>query len=77
MTRDLRKYTQQTNVQLVIGGILILLIVGVGMIYLLYGTSAAVTGLLCILAGLAPLLLIWLFLTALGWIAKMRDSDDY
>ena len=58
--RDLRKYARQTNTRLIIGGILLLVFVGGGLIYLIYGGGAAITGLLCIFAGLVPILLIFL-----------------
>jgi hypothetical protein len=70
MGRDLRRYARQTNVRLGIGGILLLLVVGDGLIYLIYGRGAALMGLLCLLLGLAPLALIWLALTGLDWVVK-------
>ena len=33
MSRDLRRYSQQTNVRLVAGGILVIFVVGLGLIY--------------------------------------------
>ena len=59
--RDLRKYAKQTNTRLLIGFVILLFIVGDGLIYLIYGPSAAVAGVLCIGAGLIPLIfqLIW------------------
>ena len=74
MSRDLRKYARQTNRQLIIGGIVILFIVGDGLIYLIYGSEAAFTGILCLLAGLFPLLLIWGILSLLGWVVKKIDE---
>ena len=58
MTRDLRQYARQTNVRLIIGFIVLLLVVGIGLIYLFYGRSAAITGLFCILASLVPIIMI-------------------
>ncbi len=60
MSQDLRQYARQTNRRLLVGFILILLLVGDGLIYIFYGRSAALFGLACMLAGLAPVLLIWL-----------------
>lgn len=74
MSRDLRQYTHQTNVRLILGGILILLVVGDGLIYLLYGQSAALIGAICILAGLLPLGLIVLLLWLMEWIVKRADD---
>ena len=67
MSHDLRQYAKQTNIRLVAGFILILLFVGDGLIYLFYGKYAASMGLVCILAGLAPLILIYLAL----WIIEL------
>lgn len=75
MTRDLRKYARQTNVRLGAGAVLILLIVGVGLIYFIYGPGAAVTGLLCLLAGLSPIVLIVLSLAILDWIQQRANRS--
>ncbi|MGA2504313.1 MAG: hypothetical protein ABSG01_09515 [Anaerolineales bacterium] len=75
MSRDLRKYTRQTNIRLVVGALVLLFIVGDGLIYLFYGTSAALTGLLCLLAGMAPVLLIILIILFLDWITKHVNRD--
>lgn len=70
MSRDLRKYASQTNVRLISGGIILVLVVGVGLIYVFYGQNAALSGLLCLIVGLMPLLLIWFMLLLLEWITK-------
>jgi hypothetical protein len=75
MSRDLRRYARQTNVRVFVGFLLILLFIGEGLIYAFYGAAAAVSGLLCILAGLFPLLLIWGFLNLLDWIAKRANEQ--
>lgn len=75
MTRDLRKYARQTNVRLGVGAVLILLVVGVGLIYFIYGPGAAVTGLLCLLAGLSPIVLIVLSLAILDWIGQRANRS--
>jgi len=75
MTRDLRKYARQTNVRLAVGGLLLLFVVGDGLIYLIYGGGAAVIGLLCLLAGLFPILIIVLVMIILDWIAKRANQD--
>ena len=62
MSRDLRKYAQQTNLRLIAGGLVLVFVVGVGLIYFFYGAAAALTGLLCLIIGLIPLILIWLML---------------
>jgi hypothetical protein len=75
MSRDLRHYARQTSVQLFVGFLLILLIVGEGLIYLLYGSNAAMVGLLCIAGGLAPLILIAIFFLIVQWILKRAEQD--
>lgn len=75
MRRDLRKYARQTNVQLVAGALLLLFIVGDGLIYLIYGKGPALFGLLCILVGLAPVLLTVLVLFFMEWLRKRLDHD--
>ncbi|HEY5157122.1 MAG TPA: hypothetical protein VII93_04075 [Anaerolineales bacterium] len=75
MTRDLRKYARQTSVRLAVGGLLLLFIVGDGLIFLIYGGGAAVIGLICLLAGLFPVLIIILVMIVLDWIAKRADRD--
>jgi hypothetical protein len=75
MGRDLRKYARQTNVQLVAGALLLLFIVGDGLIYMIYGKGPALLGLLCILAGLAPVLLTVLVLFFMDWLRKRLDHD--
>jgi uncharacterized SAM-binding protein YcdF (DUF218 family) len=76
MARDLRHYARQTNVQLTVGFILLLLIVGDGLIYFFYGREAALLGLLCILSGLVPLALVWLVLIGMEWLVKRSNGDD-
>ena len=75
MTRDLRKYARQTNIRVGVGAAILLLIVGTGLIYLIYGPGAAVTGLLCLLAGLLPIGLIFLTLAFLDWIQKRANRS--
>jgi hypothetical protein len=76
MANDLRRYAKQTNTRLILGGFLILFILGDGLIYLFYGRGAAAMGLICLLAGLFPLLLIWLALTGIEWLSKRANRDD-
>lgn len=71
---DLRKYARQTNARLLMGFILILFLIGDGLIFLIYGKNAAILGALCLVAGLAPLLLIWLILLAMEWFVKRQHS---
>lgn len=75
MTRDLRKYARQTNVRLGVGAFLLLLIVGTGLIYYIYGPGAAVGGLLCLGAAVVPIGLIYLSLAILDWIQKRANRS--
>lgn len=75
MTRDLRKYARQTNVRLLAGFILLLFIVGDGLIYVYYGKESALLGLICILLGIAPLVLIGLTLWMIDLIVHRLDRS--
>ncbi len=75
MSRDLRKYAQDTSVQLGVGAFLLLFIVGDGLIYFIYGKGAALMGLLCLLAGVGPVLIIALFMLLLNWVVKRANRD--
>lgn len=76
MTRDLRKYAQQTNVRLAVGFVVLLFLVGDGLIYGIYGKGAALSGLICILAGLAPVVLIGLVLWGMDWLVRRAKRDE-
>jgi len=76
MPKDLRQYMRQTNTRLILGGIVLLFLVGDGLIYLFYGQYAAVMGLLCIGAGLVPILLIILYLALMEWILKISNRNQ-
>ncbi len=75
MSRDLRRYARQTSFRIIIGAILLLLIVGDGLIYLIYGSAAALTGLLCILGALVPVLVIVGILTFMDWIVHRANRE--
>ncbi|MEJ2488023.1 MAG: hypothetical protein P8Y68_20080 [Anaerolineales bacterium] len=75
MARDLRKYAKNTTVQSVIGFVVILLFVGDGLIYALYGQGAAISGLLCILGGMLPILLIFGLLSLLDIIVRRANEE--
>ncbi len=79
MTRDVRHYTRQTYVRLILGGLFLLYVVGDGLIYLIYGKEAAYMGLVCISLGLAPVALIvaliGLYLWLMDWIVK-KSGDQ-
>ncbi len=75
MSRDLRKYANQTYFRLIIGGLLVLFIVGIGLIYVFYGQGAALIGLLCLVVGLIPLILIWVMFIILEFITKKAQNQ--
>ena len=75
MSRDLRKYARNTTTRLVSGFVVLLLIVGDGLIYLFYGPEAALSGFLCFLGGLVPILLIYGALSLLDVIAKKANEE--
>ncbi len=68
--RDLREYTKQTNIRLVLGAFILLLVVGIGLIWIIYGGQAAGMGLMCLLAALFPVILILFVFVAIEWILK-------
>ena len=75
MSRDLREYARRTNVQLAVGAFFLLFVIGIGLIYFIYGPGAAVVGFLCLLAGLFPIVLILIFFAITDWIAKRAGRD--
>ena len=76
MSRDVRSYMKDTNVRLIAGALALLFIVGDGLIWLIYGFGAAVSGFLCILAAFVPIGLIFLVLFGMDWIVKRANPDD-
>jgi hypothetical protein len=66
--RDLREYSKQTGVRLALGAFILLFVVGVGLIYIIYGGKAAGMGLICLMAALAPVILILAVFLAIEWI---------
>ena len=75
MSSDLRKYARQTNVRLAVGAVLLLFIIGDGLIYLFYGGGAAMLGILCLLGGMVPVVLVILVLMLFDWIQKRANRD--
>jgi len=68
--KDLREYAKQTNVRLVLGAFILFFVVGVGLIWLIYGENAAGLGFVCLLAALFPVILILFVFVAIEWILK-------
>ena len=65
MPKDLRAYSRQTRLRALIWFVLILVVVGLGLVWLLYGRSAALMGLLCLAGALIPVSLIALAMLGL------------
>lgn len=73
--RNLRSYTRGTTVRLIIGGVFLLVLLGNGLIWILYGGMAALQSLICMGTFLIPIGLIALALTIMEWIVrKNRDG---
>ncbi len=73
--RDLRRYARTTQIQLIVGGLLILLVVGNGLIRWMYGAAALRMSLLCSFAGLVPVILIVLWLWIVESIVRRERGD--
>lgn len=74
-SRNLREFRRRLDFRLLLGFFLILLLVGDGLILLLYGTSAALAGLLCIVAGACGLAALWAILTLLDLLSRWPDDS--
>ena len=73
MPNDLREYTKQTNVRLVIWFLVILFVVGLGLIWAIYGASSALLGFLCLIGFSIPIGLIVIFLVGLDKIVNKQN----
>lgn len=56
--------------RLALGAFILLFIVGVALIWAIYGQGAAGMGLVCLLAALFPIILILAIFLAIEWILK-------
>jgi hypothetical protein len=70
LSKDLRKYSRETNVRLALGAFILLFVVGTALIWVFYGQGAAGMGLVCLLATLFPIILILAIFVAMEWILK-------
>jgi len=75
MPRDLRQYARQTNIRLIFGALILLFLVGLGLIWWRFGSNAALLGLICLLGGISPLLIIALALWLLELISKRANKN--
>lgn len=72
---DLNKHLRQTKFRSIIGFGLILLFVGEGLIYAIYGKNAAVAGLICIGAGVVPVVIIYGMLALMEMVVKRSNRQ--
>ena len=64
-----RRHWRQTQVRLILGGLILLAVVGGGLVWWFYGRAAALTAVACVLGGSAVIGLLWLLLTLLErWV---------
>jgi multisubunit Na+/H+ antiporter MnhB subunit len=68
--RDLREYSKQTNIRLALGAFILLFVVGVALIWFIYGGNAAGMALTCLLAAVFPVILILFVFVGIEWILK-------
>lgn len=62
---DYRAMRRRNDRALFLAVIAVLLVVGGGLIYIIYGTGALITGLACLLFGVGILLLLWLIMSGI------------
>lgn len=68
---DLDRHRQQTYSRLIFGGFAILALLGGGLVWLLYGRTAALTTVACLLMAASLFGLLWLILTVLElWVRE-------
>ncbi|MBI3912788.1 MAG: hypothetical protein HY327_01135 [Chloroflexi bacterium] len=67
-----RKYQTQLERELIGGGILITLVIGGGLIGLIWGSGALIAALGCFVLAAGLIALIWLFLKALEWLSREK-----
>jgi hypothetical protein len=73
--RDLRKYARQTDMQLIIGFIVLLIVVGLGLIFFIWGAGAAVSGLICVGVALLPVLAVLGVVWILDYLARKARGE--
>jgi hypothetical protein len=67
------RHQRQTYTRLVLGGLLVLVGVGGGLVWVIYGGTAAVTAVACLLGATGILGLLWFILTLMElWV---KDDD--
>jgi hypothetical protein len=73
MPIDPKKYHTQTKFRLVLWFVFLLITVGLGMIWLIYGKNAAFMGLFCLLGMVVPVGLVGLVMFGLDRIVKKNQ----
>ncbi len=67
---DSRAFERQLQRELIVGGLVIGTVVGVGLIFLIWGPAAALTALSCFVLFLGLIGLVWLILVGFAWLGK-------
>lgn len=68
---DYRRYRRETERKLIIAVILFLLLVGSGLIALIYRPAAGVQAFICLLAGVCIIAMLWILLTLIErWVGE-------
>jgi hypothetical protein len=66
---DYRRYRRETERRLAVAVVLFLLLVGSGLIAIIYRPSAGILAFMCLLGGVGIIALLWLVLTLIeGWV---------
>ena len=73
--RDLRSYAKSTVFRLILGALVLIFVVGEILIYLIYGRTAATTGMICLVAGVVPVILVLLSLWLIDWVARKNKNQ--
>ncbi len=67
---DSRAFQRRLERELIIGGLIIGSVVGLGLILLIYGQTAALTALACFGLFLGLIAVVWLILVGFAWLGK-------
>ncbi len=66
---DYRRYRRETDRKLAIAVVLFLLVIGTGLIAIIYRPSAGVVAFMCLLGGVGIIAMLWILLTLIErWI---------
>ncbi len=67
---DSRRFQRQLERELIVGGLIIGAVVGLGLILLIYGQTAALTALACFGLFLGLIAVVWLILVGFAWLGR-------